>query len=151
MTSCTSTRVRTLMGRYWRAYKATRPQSESRAAGTVSSWRSDPTPHWACLALLSNIEVTQPGHRLPPPSVFDTAGDRAVQQLAPSSHSKNRSRVSVLVVGFCCMEFLLLSMSSLPGSLDFLSHPKDLHEWLIGCTKLAQGVVVSVGECCVPD
>lgn len=48
------------MGRYWRVYKATRPQSESRAAGTVSSWRSDRTPHWECLALLSNIEVTQP-------------------------------------------------------------------------------------------
>lgn len=112
-TSCTSTRVRTLMGRYWRVCKATRPQSESRAAGTVSSWRSDRTPHWACLALLSNIEVTQPPKTVvffSPLAYLRQRGDGAMQQLAPPSHSKSKSSSSP---GRCTLAWT--SSSILPG------------------------------------
>lgn len=149
-TSCTSTRVRTLMGRCWRVYKATRPQSESRAAGTVSSWRSDRTPHWACLALLSNIEVTQPENCLFfPPAYLKQRATRGCS----SSHRRLTARTGP---GFQSWSqyhsawSLLFSMSSLLGSLDFLSHSKDMHEWLIEFTKLAKDVVVSVEECWVP-
>lgn len=139
-TFCTSTRVRTLMGRCWRVYKATRPQSASRAAGTASSWRSDRTPHWACLALPSNIEV------IIPKTVSFLPAHLKWCKGCGSGRKKGLGFDSWTLD--CCFPRVRLSLY--PGYSGFPCHFKNTHVLLIGNTKLAHGVVASVDCCCLP-